>query len=222
MGRGEIRIDGCVYSTLTLDNIPKRFMPEAKKPSPINVRRLTIFQKCRRKSENVIMVGPSLQKTPYGLGFFSIYSFLSNFHKCDIIHRNQRYSCLEQGYQCIKARLNNDEDAYQYILNATQPSDMKRRGDRIVTNEAWEKIKLDVMEELVFCKFKQNKILYNCLMNTRHHNLIECTLDEFWGTGCIFGGVALEDGSWTGHNYLGKILVRVRTQLSIELENRGK
>ena len=37
---------------------------------------------------------------------------------------------------------------------------MKRLGGEIVTTEKWEKIKLEVMEDLVFCKFRQNKTLF--------------------------------------------------------------
>ena len=220
----QIRIDGVVYTTIGLNQIPKKFTYELRhvKPPPVNHRRLSLFQKCRRKSDNVIMVGPSLQKTPFGLGFFSIHCFLSNFHHCDINFEGQSYTCLEQGYQCIKAKVCKDEKALTEIMKCKRPADMKRLGADIVTNERWECIKLEVMEELVFCKFRQNKVLYNCLLNTRPHNLIECTLDEFWGAGCLLGSIALNEGCWPGQNYLGKILVRVRSQLAIELEESKK
>ena len=111
-----------------------------------------------------------------------------------------------------------DEEAFNAILRTDRPAKMKKIGGDIVTNEKWEQVKLEIMEELVFCKFQQNKILFNCLLNTRPHNLIECTLDDFWGSGCLFGSIALDEGCWAGQNYLGKILVRVRTQLAIDHE----
>ena len=143
-------------------------------PRPVNYRRLSLDRKCKTKSDNVIMVGLSLQKTPYGLGFFSIQCFLSNFYRCDLVYRGQAYTCLEQGYQCSKAKICHDDQAFDAILRSDWPADMKRLGGDIVTNNQWEKLKLEIMEDLVFCKFKQNEILFNCLLNTRPHNLIEC------------------------------------------------
>ena len=87
----------------------------------------------------------------------------------------------------------------------TSQSDMKREGAKIITTAFWEAHKLEVMEDLLFCKFKQNKKLYYSLLNTRPLNLIEATLDA----GCIFGSIALEEGSWEGRNNLGKLLVKV-------------
>ena len=74
------------------------------------------------------------------------------------------------------------------------------------------------MEELLFCKFRQNKPLYYSLLNTRPMFLIESTLDDFWGSGCNFGSIALEEGCWEGRNNLGVLLVKVRNVLVHELE----
>ena len=146
----QIKIDGVAYSTLTLDDVPDKFKSELRhhQAPPVNYRRLTILQKCTTKADNVIMVGPSLQKKPYGLGFFSVYCFLSNFHRSDIVLDGQAYSCVEQGYQCIKAKVCRDEAAYHEILKCTFPSDMKRIGGDIICTEKWEKIKIQVMEDL--------------------------------------------------------------------------
>ena len=220
----QIKIDGVVYTTITLDRVPEKFKTDLRhqKSPPVNHRRLTTVQKCHTKSNSVIMVGPSLQKTPFGLGFFSLNCFLSNFFKCDFVFNGQPYSCVEQGYQCTKAKICGDEKAYHEILKCTLPTDMKRIGGSILTTEKWERLKLEVMEDLIFCKFRQNQTLYNCLINTRPLNLIECTTDYFWGSGCLFGSIALDEGCWEGQNYMGKILVRVRTQLVYELEESKK
>ena len=82
----------------------------------------------------------------------------------------------------------------------------------------WQEHKLEVMEDLLFCKFQQNKQLYYMLMNTRPWELIEATLDNFWGAGSILGSFALEDGSWEGQNNLGKLLMKVRDHFVKELE----
>ena len=66
------------------------------------------------------------------------------------------------------------------------------------------------MEDLLFCRFEQNKQLYYSLLNTRPLFLIESTLGSFWGAGCKFGSIALEEGCLEGQNHLGNLLVRVR------------
>ena len=51
--------------------------------------------------------------------------------------------------------------ALNEILGSDQPDEMKRIGGRIVTTEKWDEIKMEVMEELVFCKFRQNRTLFH-------------------------------------------------------------
>ena len=75
---------------------------------------------------------------------------------------------------------------------------MKREGAKIKTTAFWEAHKLEVMEDLLFCKFKQNKQLYYSLLNTHPLKLLEATLDSFWGAGCLLGSIALVEGSWEG------------------------
>ena len=170
------------------------------------------------KANNVIMVGPSLQKTPYGLAFFSIQSFLSNFYKCNIFFQGKCFNSLEQGYQCTKAKIYEDRLAYDNIYKADSPAYMKQRGSEIRVDERWQNLKLRVMEDLLFAKFRQNKKLYYSLLNTRPMDLIESTLDVFWGAGCILGSIALEEGCWDGQNHLGRLLMKVRSSFVRELE----
>ena len=173
--------------TLSLNSIPAEFIEEANKirNHPRHVRRLTLAEICRTKSNNVITVGPSLQKTPRGSAFYSNNCFLCNFYKWNITFRRQDYTSLEQGYQCTKAELCHDRIAYNAILNANTTADMKEIGGNIRTNKNWEKYKIAVVEDLLFAKFAQNKDLYYSLLNTRPHQLIEATLDKFWGAGCV-------------------------------------
>ena len=175
---GQIKINGHEYNTVTLDSIPQIYMEEANeiRKKPDNMRHQSLSQKCRTNSPRVIMVGPSLQKTPFGLAFYSVGCFLSNFFPCGIYFRDQSFTSLEQGYQCTKADICEDKRAYQAILKAETPSLMKSIGSQIQTNSLWEEIKIRVMEDLVYAKFKQNRQLYYSLMNTRPMNLIEATV----------------------------------------------
>ena len=221
---GQVKINGINYSTETLDSIPQIFMKDANqvRDKHENSAHNPPSQKCRTESSKVIMVGTSLQKKTFGLAFYSISCFLSNFYPCEIYFRNQLFTSLEQGYQCTKADICKDSLAFQAILNAETPSLAKSIGGEIQTNSLWEEIKLQVMEDLVFAKFKQNRKLYYSLMNTRPLYLIEATLDGFWGANCILGSIALDEGCWTGSNHLGKILMKIREHFAKELEKAQK
>ena len=212
-------IDGVMYNSHTIQDIPRKFMEKANeiRKHPVNKWLLTKADKCHTNSERVIMVGPSIQKKPFGLAFFSIQCFLSNFYRCELRFRGRIYSCLEQAYQCTKALLN-DESAFARIFDSNSPAEMKRWGGQITVNDQWENHKLQIMEDLLFCKFEQNKQLYYSLLNTRPHFLIESTLDNFWGSGCKFGSIALEEGCWEGQNHLGNLLIRVRNHFVRKLE----
>ena len=120
-----IRIDGILYDTFSLDLIPEIFTKKRNKvqpPPPKNVRRLTLKENSRTNSGRVIMVGPSLQKTPLGLAFYLTYCFLSNFYPCKFYFEGQPNTSLEQGYQGTKAKIYQDKMAFEVILAAKTPS----------------------------------------------------------------------------------------------------
>ena len=214
----KISINGIEYSLAQIENIPAEF--QVRKPVKQADQRnlLNSVRKCTTKSEKVTMVGPSLQRTIRGLAFCSAGCFLSNFYVCNISYRGENYCCLEQGYQATKARICNDLEALKIIMENTDQVLIKRTGGRISRNQEWERSKMRVMEELLFCKFRQNQRIYYLLLNTRPLYLIESTLDNFWGAGCMIGTISLEEGCWTGLNHLGRILMYVRETLARELE----
>ena len=88
-------------------------------------------------------------------------------------------------------------------MNLTNPADIKKRANEIVTTVEWENSKTLIMRDILFEKFNQNDELYYRLMNTRPHMLIEASLDDFWGSGCKLGSIALEEGIWTGQTIWG-------------------
>ena len=205
-------IDGTPYTLDTVYDIPSKY-----RRNPNTDYGLTDHEKARTQAQHVIRIGPAMQKLDYGLGFFSSNCFLSNFFECEIVCRNVSYKTLEHGYQARKAEICGDERAYHVIMRARFPSDAKRAGGRIIETQAWNEQKLEVMEELLLCKFRQNRTLYYQLLNTRPHDLFECTLCAFWGTGCKLGSIAMGERSWSGLNHLGRLLMHVRDILANEL-----
>ena len=130
------------------------------------------------------MINSTMEKTDRGLGFFSAGCFLSNFFKCSVFYQGIMYKSVEHGYQGMKAKTCHAQGMYDKIMSTESAALTKIYAEDIFVTDEWEKITVKNMKDLLFCKFRQNQELYFKLINTRPHNLLECTVDEFWGTGC--------------------------------------
>lgn len=128
------------------------------------------------------------------------YRFLSNFWSCFIDWEGDRYPSVENAYQAAKCRKSSDR--HQFV--SIKASEAKRLGQVIEMNPVWESMKLDVMYELVKQKFTEPR-LKQMLLETGDEDIQEGNWwgDRFWGT---VNGV--------GANHLGKILMRVRSELN--------
>ena len=69
----------------------------------------------------------------------------------------------------------------------------------------WEQVKQDIMYKALLAKFSQHSNLRAMLLGTGEKKLIEHTSnDSYWGDG----------GNGTGQNHLGRLLMKVRSELS--------
>ena len=71
-----IKIEGVEYDITHLDEIPDQYRDAnsdetVPKEPPLNIRRLTVFERARNTSDRAIKIGTGLQKTQWGLLFFS-------------------------------------------------------------------------------------------------------------------------------------------------------
>ena len=133
-------------------------------------------------------------------GFFGEYRFLSNFELGEVVFEGIKYPSSENAYQAAKS-LNTD---VRKKFVSIEPSDSKKLGRKIIVRNDWEKVKYNVMYEIVLDKFTRNKNLGDLLINTGDKYLEETNhwKDTIWG---VCDGV--------GKNWLGKILMDVRSQL---------
>lgn len=130
------------------------------------------------------------------------YSFLSNFATSVVYMGGKAYPTVEHAFQAAKST---DPKEQAWVREAPSAGEAKRRGRRGVTlRKDWERDKVRVMSVLVYDKFTNNDDLKKRLLDTGDEDLIEGNTwnDTFWGV-C--------HGS--GHNYLGKILMAVRSAL---------
>lgn len=140
--------------------------------------------------------------------FSGKYRFLSNFYPSEVYYENHKYKTIEHAFQAAKAT--NSEDRRR-IANADTPGDAKRLGRNISLRDDWEKVKIEVMRELLEQKFTLIPKLRNKLLETGESTLIEGNTwgDKFWGV-C--------DGE--GQNWLGKLLMEVRKDINESIQRR--
>jgi ribA/ribD-fused uncharacterized protein len=132
------------------------------------------------------------------------YEFLSNFYPSTISFEGRLYPTVEHAYQAAKTL---DPKIREFIRKANGPLEAKKLGQGILKREDWEQIKIDVMRKLIKEKFS-NPFLTHKLIATGDAQLILGNKwnDKFWGV-C----------KGTGENWLGKILMEIRSELQIEI-----
>lgn len=129
--------------------------------------------------------------------------FLSNFYETSVEWEGLTYPSSEAAFQATKTLDQEDRKRFQTMA----PTIAKREGYKVKLRENWEDIKIDVMYQIVLAKFSQNEFLKQKLIATGREWLKEGNTwgDRTWGT---------VDG--IGNNYLGKVLMAVRSVLMLQ------
>ena len=132
------------------------------------------------------------------------YYFLSNFFPAEVTYNGLTYQNNEAAFQAQKTYSKEERIEFTTL----EPRDAKRRGRRVRLRKDWEQVKDSIMEEIVRAKFSQNEELKEQLLATGDAQLVEGNRwnDRYWG---------VDIRSGVGENHLGKILMKVRSALSI-------
>lgn len=135
------------------------------------------------------------------LRFYGEYSFLSNFYEVPVMY-DFLYGSSEAAYQAQKCA---NQKEFQKFTEY-RPAQAKKIGRRIEVRPDWNEIKVLVMKDIVWAKFRQNPEIAQLLLETGDSEIIEGNRwhDTFWG-------VDLKTGE--GENHLGKILMETRAKL---------
>jgi ribA/ribD-fused uncharacterized protein len=138
-------------------------------------------------------------------GFFGEYNWLSNFYKCDVFYYELLFPSVEHAYQYAKHNNPVSED-YNHVLTLT-PAQTKQWGKAIPLKKDWNKIKLQIMSQLVLNKFENNIELKNKLIKIKDYYIEETNYwrDTFWG---VYNS--------KGRNNLGKILMNAASFLYLK------
>ena len=132
------------------------------------------------------------------------YYFLSNFFPAEVTYNGLTYQNNEAAFQAQKTYSKEERIEFTTL----EPRDAKRRGRRVRLRKEWEQVKDRIMEEIVRAKFSQNEELKEQLLATGDAQLVEGNRwnDRYWG-------VDIQSG--VGENHLGKILMKVRSELRL-------
>jgi N-glycosidase YbiA len=151
---------------------------------------------------------------PDVINFYSVgdeYGIFSNFAPYPIRLGGKIWPTSEHYFQAQKFE---DEGRREAVRKAKSPLLAARMGrDRkSKLRRDWESVKVMVMTEAVRAKFTQHDDLRATLLATGDAIIIEHTEnDDYWGDG----------GDGSGKNILGKILMRIRSELQEAEERRS-
>lgn len=135
--------------------------------------------------------------------FIEEYYFLSNFYPASVEYNGLTYKNSEAAFQAQKCTL----DSEKLPFTEYTAVESKRAGRKVKLRDDWERVKLDVMEDVVRCKFLQNPEILDKLIATKDAILIEGNHwgDKYWG---------VDVRTSKGENHLGEILMKIRKELA--------
>lgn len=142
---------------------------------------------------------------------------LSQWYEAGFSIDNIHYASAEHYMMAEKARLFNDNEALQKILEAKHPGDAKKLGRAVKNYEdtLWKQHRFDIVVRANQAKFSQNEKLKEFLVNTGNRVLVEASpRDRIWGIGMGASNAdAHNPAKWRGLNLLGFALMAARDSL---------
>ena len=143
------------------------------------------------------------------------YGCFSNFSLHDICINGQNWLTVEHYYQAQKFVGSAHQSLVAEIRAVPTPQEAANlgRNPKHCVRADWEVVKISVMSEAVKTKFITHTDIQLILLDTADRLIVENSpTDYYWGCGC----------NQTGQNYLGKILMSVRREISESLANWEK
>ncbi|MEO8404579.1 MAG: NADAR family protein [Chitinophagaceae bacterium] len=124
------------------------------------------------------------------------------------------YKTAEHWMMAEKARLFNDTDILQEILNSNTAAEVKKKGRLIKGFDPvkWEQEKFELVVQGNLHKFSSDDKLKEFLLNTNDRVIVEASpVDAIWGIGLAADDPDIQNPSnWKGENLLGYALMEVR------------
>lgn len=130
------------------------------------------------------------------------------------------YKTAEHWMMAEKARLFNEKEMYNNIINADSPALAKKLGRDIenFNDKTWDENKFEIVVKGNYYKFNQNSELKKYLINANNRIIAEASpIDKIWGIGLSKDDINIENPLyWKGQNLLGFAIMKVRDILILE------
>lgn len=151
---------------------------------------------------------------------FFFKSKLSQWSKSPFCVNGINYGCAEQWMMGQKVLFFGDTEAHSEIMKATHPHDQKAWGRKVrgFDRDKWQAEAREILYIGNLAKFQQNPEHWKVLDDTGDKLLAESNPDDsIWGIGLPSDHPdAKLPEKWRGMNWLGEVLMRVRTQIRKE------
>ena len=143
---------------------------------------------------------------------------LSQWWEVDFEVEGNLYRSAEHWMMAEKARVFDDMEIWEQILEASSPAQAKKLGRQVrnFDHEIWIEKRFDIVVQGNVHKFGQNKALKSYLLTTGERILAEASpVDAIWGIGYARDHAnAYRPEKWRGPNLLGFALMETRDILS--------
>lgn len=127
------------------------------------------------------------------------------------------YANAEQFMMASKAKLFNDEEIFEQIVNTQDPKTVKALGRKVrgFEDSIWKERRFEIVKRGNLHKFTQNKKLKEFLLSTENKIIVEASpYDRIWGIGMEKNNKNIENPlKWGGQNLLGFALMAVREDI---------
>ena len=147
--------------------------------------------------------------------FRGTYEYLSNFYDpCPVTYDGLTYRNSEAAYQAAKCA---DPERKREFCDIS-PQMAKRLGGHVQLREDWNRIRENVMREVIHAKFEQHPELADMLLSTGRQKLVE---GNYWHDNFFGDCQCLLCRKLPGKNALGTILMEERQRLRKEGKQHG-
>ncbi|KXX69033.1 NADAR family protein [Flammeovirga sp. SJP92] len=124
------------------------------------------------------------------------------------------FKSTEHWMMAQKAKLFNDTEIYDQIINCNKPGEAKALGRKVrnFDESLWKQHRYEIVTKGNIYKFTQNPALGQYLLSTQSRVLVEASpVDTIWGIGLTKDSESANDvNSWRGLNLLGFALMETR------------
>ncbi len=170
--------------------------------------------------EHVELIGEADLPAPEAFDRFHpfIRGVFSQWHRTPFAWGGLDFATAEQWMMFAKAQLFDDGERADQIMATADPAEQKRLGQEVrnFDQDLWDRAKIDIVFRGALAKFEQNPGALRQLRSTAGAMLVEANpRDWIWGV-----GLSVDDpdvhrpAAWRGANLLGRVLTRVRADLT--------